>query len=114
MKIFRDTSFTNTIRHSSRQDISVPPDLPDYGQWDVSQTMKHEVAATARGFFGGQAGDFDMQDHRICWYDKDSISLNEFGADLFGKGCFYADAGLDYLCTSAQQRLVLGYGWVIP
>lgn len=68
MKIFRDTSFTNTIRHSSGQDISVPPDLPDYGQWDVSQTMKNEVAATARGFFGAQAGDFDMQDHRICWY----------------------------------------------
>jgi hypothetical protein len=67
LKVARDVSFQNTTMHSSGQLISMPPDEPDYAQWELSQRMKDELGLVCEGIFGEKGREFYLQNYRICW-----------------------------------------------
>jgi hypothetical protein len=67
LKFWQEASFMNTVEHSSGQLISMPPNEPDYGQWNVSQKMKDEVALLNQSVFGAEGRSFHIENYRICW-----------------------------------------------
>jgi len=66
LKFWMDKPFKNTQRHFSGRDISMPPNEPDYAQWNLSETLKDEVEAVTRAIFG-EGKNFTIEEYRICW-----------------------------------------------
>lgn len=62
-KIFRNTNEVLPGRF-----ISMPPAEVDYAQWQVSETLKEDVAQVSRVFYGNEAATWELEKHRICWY----------------------------------------------
>ena len=45
----------------------MPPEAPDYRQWDVSAAMKAEIDQVSEGVFGKLTQALPIQDYRVCW-----------------------------------------------
>jgi hypothetical protein len=45
----------------------MPPDEPDYAQWELSQRMKGELDLVCEGIFGKKGHEFRLENYRICW-----------------------------------------------
>jgi hypothetical protein len=74
LKLWRDVPFKNTVKHSSGRLISMPPEKPDYGQWDVSSAMKAEIGEVSKAVFGRKIEAFPIGDYRICWFVFDTVA----------------------------------------
>lgn len=67
LKWWGQTIFTNKHEALPGKVFSAPPAKPDYGQWDVSNKLKDDIAFANHVFYGKKTQDWKMEKYRICW-----------------------------------------------
>ncbi|TKX20629.1 L-pipecolate oxidase-like protein 3 [Elsinoe australis] len=67
LKWWGQTIFSHTHEVMPGRHLSAPPNEPHYGQWNVSNKLKRDIAYANNVFYGKKTANWKMEKYRICW-----------------------------------------------